>query len=190
MDTVIETKPARVSVLVWPALWAASIFATSSGVVTTGQLSHAVSTVAGGRISESGFIHFWGVVWWIFVKGWHATEFAILYLLARKALANSPKWAFPLVSLAAFLDETHQLFVPSRGSRLSDVLIDCLGVLGAWVLVERGRFRVGKAVSLPFERKWFLPTVAIVLLTFIFVLSIYPFGLVSLHPSIGGLLNP
>jgi hypothetical protein len=58
------------------ALWMLSIFATSSGVVTVGELAHAVSSTAAGQVTERGFRQVWENVWWIFVKGWHATEAA------------------------------------------------------------------------------------------------------------------
>ena len=171
-------------------LWALSIFFTTSGVVTTNQLSHAVSTVAGGKISESGFLQFWGVVWWIFVKGWHALEFAILFILIRRAIPKHPNWALGFASLGAFLDEGHQLFVPSRGGRLSDVFIDCLGIFGAWLLIERGRFRrrecVSRLLKLIFERRWAMPLITALWIALVFSLSICPFGLITLDPVASG----
>ena len=70
----------------------------------------------------------------------------------------------------AFLDEAHQLFVPGRGSRLSDVCIDCFGILAAWLILERSRFSSRTQIALMF----------VAIGVAIFVLSIYPFGLVTL----------
>jgi len=172
------------------ALWATSIFITSCGLVTTKQLSHAVSTVAGGHISESGFLQFWGVVWWVFVKGWHATEFGILFLLIRRAIPRSLNWSAGLAASYAFLDEAHQLFVPYRGCRLSDVCIDCLGILAAWVLAEwvanrKGRQVVPKLKSL-FSHPWLLTGLTVGWIALVFVLSIFPFGLVTLDSNAAG----
>ena len=82
--------------------------------------------------------------WWFFVKGWHATEFAILFLLLRRSLGDLG-WSLFLVTLAAVLDEFHQTFVPGRGGRLSDVLIDVGGALfAAIILVWRSAPRTSK----------------------------------------------
>ncbi len=151
-------------------LWATSIFVTSSGVVTTDQLAHTVSTVAGGRVSETGFEAFWGIAWWLFVKGWHATEFGILFALLRRAFGSVSRWPAILAVSYAFFDEAHQLFVPGRGSRLSDVCIDCLGILAAWLILERHRF----------PSRWLLATYFLAIAGAIFLLSIIPFGLMTL----------
>ena len=168
------------------AFWASSIFATSCGLVTTTQLSHAVSAVAGGHVSESGVLKFWGVFWWIFVKGWHATEFGILFTLIRKAIP-SIAWSAGLAIAYAFADEFHQLFVPYRGCRLSDVCIDTLGVIGAFALGEWFKFRRGQDYSTQltaiFSRKWLVPFAALAWIALVFTLSIVPFGLVTLDRS-------
>lgn len=70
-------------------------------------------------------------------KSAHVIEFAILMMLAvRFAFALFPRETFGrILLLASFasvafgaLDELHQSFVPYRGARLSDVLVDCIGV--------------------------------------------------------------
>ena len=59
----------------------------------------------------------------------------ILYSLSALSVAVVPKrrrllcTAFPLGVLYAASDEFHQLFVPGRAGRVSDVLIDSSGVL-------------------------------------------------------------
>jgi len=162
--------------------WASVIFASSSGVITVGQLSRAVSGAAGGHISESGFRQFWGVFWWIFVKGWHAAEFAILYLLLRRA---TPKvWiALVIAGLFAVSDEFHQLFVPARGCRASDVAIDWSGIAAAWSYAEGWLKRLR-------ERPWILATLCAIWVTLLFLLSVQPFGLVTLGPERAGLASP
>jgi hypothetical protein len=77
---------------------------------------------------------FWLQDWWVFVKGWHATEFAILFLLIRRAVGDLG-WSLFLTMLAAVLDEFHQTFVPGRGGKLSDVLIDVGGAMFVAIIV-------------------------------------------------------
>lgn len=89
----------------------------------------------------------------IFRKGGHAAGYAILALLLWRALrlinppttAWSPKIA-KLAVLIAFIyastDEFHQIFVPSRGASIWDVLLDTTGAaLGIWALWMIGRAR-------------------------------------------------
>ena len=68
----------------------------------------------------------------------HASEYTvlgILYSLSVLSLSAEPRrrkllcTAFPLGVLYAASDEFHQLFVPGRAGRVSDVLIDSSGVL-------------------------------------------------------------
>lgn len=111
--------------------WVAVIFLTSSTVVTTQQLAGAVSSVSSTPATE--FESLWRSIWWIPVKGWHVTEFALLFSLVYLATRRKPLAA--AFSLGyAFFDELHQVFVASRGGRLSDVLIDTLGVALAWCI--------------------------------------------------------
>jgi VanZ family protein len=91
-----------------------------------------------------------GLVWpydFILGKGAHVTEFAVLFLLLYRAMANyslekpagreacqkaSKKallWAFVATILYAAFDEFHQFFVAGRVASLTDVAIDSLGVL-------------------------------------------------------------
>ena len=64
----------------------------------------------------------------------HLTEYTILgVLLARAFVCKNCKCAFfaaPLIvgALLAAIDETIQLYTPGRGGRLSDVLLDTVGV--------------------------------------------------------------
>lgn len=71
-------------------------------------------------------------------KGAHVTEYAILMLLAMRFASL----LFPRISLRKILlmagafsilygatDEWHQSFVPYRGAKMSDVMIDGLGIL-------------------------------------------------------------
>lgn len=66
----------------------------------------------------------------ILKKSAHVTEYAILYALLRFGLEKTRFHKLPLfiALIYAFLDETHQLFVPGRGGTLRDaILFDTLG---------------------------------------------------------------
>ncbi len=78
----------------------------------------------------------------------HVVEFAILTFLLWRAIINSFKLDLTLVyKLSAILsvlyaisDEIHQAFVPFRGPRVTDVLIDSIGVVIAmWIIIRKNR---------------------------------------------------
>lgn len=78
------------------------------------------------------------VLYYLERKGAHVMEYAILMLLAvRFVSALFPRLSFQHILFVAGTfsilygasDEWHQSFVPYRGARLSDVLIDGLGIL-------------------------------------------------------------
>ena len=77
-------------------------------------------------------------------KAGHFTEYAILALLAARALRTSyrkllrQRWfwlSFLLVVVYALGDEFHQSFVPSRTASIYDSMIDMLGGLTALALL-------------------------------------------------------
>lgn len=63
----------------------------------------------------------------------HLAEYAVLYLLTRRALeARGASWpAAAFAVLYAMTDEWHQSFVPGRAGLWSDVAVDAAGVLAA-----------------------------------------------------------
>ncbi len=84
---------------------------------------------------------------WYFIerKGAHVFEYAVLLLLSFHFFTLSfRRETFPrllcfsvVFALAyAATDELHQFFVPFRGARLSDVLIDGLGILIASSMIS------------------------------------------------------
>ena len=89
----------------------------------------------------------------LFRKCCHLAEYAVLALLVWRALHvnqnNLPPWSWPkvggtllIVFLYAASDEFHQIFVPTRTPRVTDVLIDtCGGVIGLLALLLFRRFR-------------------------------------------------
>lgn len=119
-----------------PVLWAGLIYATSTTVITMKQLGGVAESISRGAMTSDVFLIFWGAVWFIFVKGWHMTEFGVLYWLLKRA-GLRPMHAALTAAVYAALDEWHQTFVAARGGHASDVLIDLLGILAAWLIIER-----------------------------------------------------
>lgn len=77
-------------------------------------------------------------------KGAHVIEYLILFLLSFNAFRLAyPKERFgfhvstaaALSLLYAFSDETHQLFVPGREGKISDVGIDVIGIMVGMIVV-------------------------------------------------------
>lgn len=77
---------------------------------------------------------------WYFIerKGAHVVEYAVLTVLAfrffqlsfyRESLGRVLLLSALFALMYGATDELHQYFVPGRGSRFSDVVIDGLGVL-------------------------------------------------------------
>ncbi len=71
----------------------------------------------------------------------HFAEFAALgFCLAWRSgmLAKHPMGSFVLGAAAAAIDETIQVFVPDRGPRIFDVLLDSCGILTGMTLCYFG----------------------------------------------------
>ena len=155
--------------------WVLFIYASSSGVITIKQLTNAVASLSGGAISETSFLDVWLKIWWFVVKGWHCIEFGILFLLLRFVLKKD-LLAAGLALFFGFLDEYHQLFVADRGGRITDVLIDALGILIFWYFARRKELTKDSVVKLtPFFRP-----MSIVALFTVWLICL---GYLSLNPS-------
>ncbi len=142
----------------WPLLLVALfIFVSSSTVISSRQWVKMVASGWPGGMTEEGFALFWRQWWWLFVKGWHATEFGLLFLICRHCLRPKPDWwSVILAGLLAAGDEIHQLWVPQRGGLLSDWCIDALGILLVWRVAARAsQLSIGgSAACLWFEAMW------------------------------------
>ena len=123
-------------------LWAALIFIGSSSVLSASNTSIVLRPVLWlfPHASEAtlALIHF------IVRKAGHLTEYAILALLAARALRTSSRgllrnrwfWVSLLLVVAYSLsDEFHQSFVPSRTASIYDSMIDSVGGLTALALI-------------------------------------------------------
>ena len=74
----------------------------------------------------------------ILKKSAHMIEFGILvFLLSRSLKFKKPDLSLLMALSYAFTDEIHQLFVPGRGGKLSDVLIDSIGIIIATQLIKK-----------------------------------------------------
>ncbi|MCX5700653.1 MAG: VanZ family protein [Candidatus Omnitrophica bacterium] len=87
----------------------------------------------------------------------HMLEYLILTFLLHRALKGSFKissfilFIYPAGAsfLYAISDEIHQLFVPGRSCSVLDILIDTVGILGFYIIInffkiwERARLRIG-----------------------------------------------
>jgi VanZ family protein len=77
----------------------------------------------------------------------HVTVYVVLYLLLFRTLRGIRGYRlaglgiYVLPAIVAILygisDEIHQTFVAGRNGTFSDVLIDCVGVLGGYLLARR-----------------------------------------------------
>ena len=135
-------------VLLLCLLWAASIFATSSTVITPQAFfAWFRANIFDDPESFRRFQLFWAASWLFIVKGWHVTEFAILTVLATMSIdaftgnrkTRNLLIAAVLCVLYAASDEWHQTFVPQRGGIFSDVLIDSAGIAIASSFLYRKR---------------------------------------------------
>jgi VanZ family protein len=119
-------------------LWAALIFVGSTSVLSASHTSVLLRVFLWifPQASEAALatIHF------LLRKAGHFTEYAILALLAARALRTSTRellrkrwfWlSLLLVVVYALGDEFHQSFVPSRTASIYDSMIDTFGGLTA-----------------------------------------------------------
>jgi len=127
-------------------VWVLLIFATSCTVVRPQEF---FAWIHRHLLHDDTFFArfqiFWGFSWFAIVKGWHAIEFALLLLFSVATLnwlsgrRTRQNLAIGVAFCVAFAvsDEWHQSFVPDRVGTVTDVLIDCVGVLAAAVLLYR-----------------------------------------------------
>jgi VanZ family protein len=143
-------------------VWCALIVATSSAVIHPHDFFAWIAAhVLRDEADYRRFVVYWVYSWFAIVKGWHAAEFAILFLLVfallnrynRPAFGRNFASASALCVLFAISDEYHQTFVPGRGGTWRDVAIDGLGVVLAGALVWLRRRPPLKELSFPTRRE-------------------------------------
>ena len=134
----------------------AIIFSASSDSMSFQRTSGFLAPIIRWLFPHMSEDHVFDIVF-IIRKCAHLTEYAVLALLVWRALRkplrkeNRPwdwadaRFAVLFVALYAASDEFHQLFVPNREGRVTDVLIDTSGgIIGLCLLWGLGRF----------SRKW------------------------------------
>ncbi len=135
-------------------------------VVTRRQLAGIVVSGTGGHVGQDRFLQFWTMSWWLAVKGYHAVEFAVLAWLLVRAWPGRTWICLAGAALYALSDEVHQVWVPHRGGKLSDVCVDLLGIGLVWFFGLRG-IRVGRSAGIG---------AVFAALALIYALAFYPFG--------------
>lgn len=78
----------------------------------------------------------------IILKSFHLIEYAILFFCLKFAGISTPKSIF-FAYLYALSDEFHQSFVPGRGSKFTDTLIDLTGIYIGYLsskFIPRGKY--------------------------------------------------
>lgn len=108
------------------------IFGSSCTVIFRTSFLNGVHKAAPAVASRAQLDNFWDQYWWVFVKGYHALEYCLLFWLIAFAVRKPARW--PVVGAIwlacvgyAATDEYHQTFVPDRGGRWTDVVIDAGG---------------------------------------------------------------
>lgn len=124
-----------------PLICIAVITAMSNAFISATAFKGTVGKTLPIRNGQEWFDGFWTHYWWVFVKGFHFLEFALLFFLVWRALRDRVDraqaiWASVGIACAfAAMDEFHQSFISYRGGRWTDVLIDCSGVAVCAVLI-------------------------------------------------------
>lgn len=86
-------------------------------------------------------------------KGAHITEYFILFILIYNFIEDNFTRkkvyliAFTIVVLYASSDEIHQIFVPGRAGRITDIGIDTIGAIIAIGLIELKRILTNKLIK-------------------------------------------
>ena len=141
-------KQAQKRLLFILVFWLAFIFVTSCFVIPFDTFVHFVQDLSSNDHFKQWFAGFWLVSWFVVVKGWHVTEYAVLVVIVsdtlrtffRRAPLRSVGSALLFAALFAASDEWHQSFVPGRDGCVRDVFIDLIGAtLAALFLLWRVR---------------------------------------------------
>ena len=134
----------------WVAFWLLLIFVTSSFFIESSAWVRFVQQIIGTGWAGTAFEDLWYSGGIFIVKGWHATEYAILFLLGASLLrrwtemgaGRAAAWSLLFCVVFAASDEWHQTFVPGRDGCVRDVIIDtCGAVIAAWFYLRRAKRR-------------------------------------------------
>jgi hypothetical protein len=151
--------------LVVVVLWALLIFFTSSYYINAEEWVRIVSSFRLGEGFNRSFRAFWMEYGVFLVKGWHAAEFALLFLFIIALLLRTTQLSITGASrvtlfatvLYAASDEWHQTFIPGRDGCVRDVLIDAAGALVAmagFLMWARRKRKVDNRATTSLANKW------------------------------------
>lgn len=147
--------------LIFLLIWVALIFGTSCTVVRPNEFFQLLNDyVLRDAQGLAKFKVLWGSIWMFVVKGWHFAEFAVLQVIATRAIdwfrgsrtqTNVLIAALCCVVFAAS-DEWHQTFVQDRFGTLWDVFIDALGVMTTAYVLAYARRSTSEASNADTDR--------------------------------------
>jgi hypothetical protein len=146
-------------------LWALFIFATSSFFIGRESWLEFIKRLGLGAGFNRAFGEFWTDYGIFVVKGYHALEFAVLFVLAAGLLLQTTRLSVTGASRTAFIvsvayaafDEWRQTFVRGRDGTARDVIIDAAGALVAMVVFQmwaRRRRRSDSLATTSLANKW------------------------------------
>jgi len=119
-----------------PTFWAACIFMLSTSFFSAVDTARVIVPILHWLMP--GASHRTIVTMHAFIRKLaHVSEYAVLFLLlVRGPMRGRPVMALALCGVYAFLDEGHQMFVPSRTPALHDVALDFGGALFASLVMS------------------------------------------------------
>ena len=141
MDTNPEKKSCRSLVPVLLVVWLLTIFISSCFFIERGAFIRFVSTYLPAGLVRSEWAGMWLGAGLFIVKGYHASEYFVLFALTFFTLERIRPWPIRKILLTSFVfallfaasDEWHQTFVDGRGGTVVDVGIDSIGIVLASV---------------------------------------------------------
>ncbi len=148
----------------WPVLvWAAAIWLFSTDLFSEVGTGRFILPVLRWLLPHASH-HTLFVIHFLIRKCAHVTEYFILSLLVLEAIRGGRGgwnrtwgiWAISIAAIYASTDEIHQLFVPSRGASVVDVMIDISGATLAqffmsWWTSRHGRPKDGEPLVKPIK---------------------------------------
>lgn len=119
-----------------PTFWAACIFVLSTSFFSSADTARVIVPILHWLLPRASYRTI--VTLHAFIRKLaHVSEYAVLFLLlVRGPMRGRPVMALALCAAYAFLDEGHQMFVPSRTASLHDVALDFGGALFASLVMS------------------------------------------------------
>lgn len=127
--------------LVLLLVWISTIFITSNFFIERSDFIRFISKYLPSDIIRREWSDLWMYAGFFLVKLYHVTEYVILYsllyIVSGTRLSIKPKRKRIICFIACVLfaasDEWHQTFIAGRGGTVSDVCIDSIGIIIAYL---------------------------------------------------------